>query len=124
MMTPSLAERDWARGKRKAETVIANYGFTDGSGDWYITIDTEKCSGCGNCPEVCPAKILDVGVDEIDIFREKPVAFVKHEERKRIKYRCARCRPGCGAEPAPCVGICEPKAITHSEGWKLQFGSK
>jgi ferredoxin len=101
--------------------MIANYGFKDGSGDWYVTIDTDKCNGCGKCPEVCPAKILEVGPDEIDIFREEPVAFVKHEERKKVRYRCAPCQPGYGAEPAPCVGICEPKAITHSEGWKICF---
>ena len=37
----------------------------------------------GSAQEVCPAKILEVGPDEIDIFREEPVAFVKHEERKK-----------------------------------------
>ena len=41
--------------------MIANYGFRDGSGDWYVTIDTDKCNGCSKCPEVCPAKILEVG---------------------------------------------------------------
>ena len=69
-------------------------------------------------------KILEVGPDEIDIFREEPVAFVKHEERKKIRYSCAPCRPGYGAEPAPCVGVCEPKAISHSEGWKILYGHK
>ena len=74
------------------EDMIANYGFKDGSGDWYVTIDTDKCNGCGKCPEVCPAKILEVGPDEIDIFREEPVAFVKHEERKKVRYSCAPCQ--------------------------------
>ncbi len=104
--------------------MIAHYGFEDGSGDWYVTIDTDRCNGCGKCPEVCPAKILQVGPDEMDLFREKLVASVKHEDRKSIKYACAPCRPGCGAEPAPCVAICDPKAITHSEGWKTCFGNQ
>ncbi len=104
--------------------MISNYGFKDGSGDWYVTIDTDECNGCGKCTEACPAKILEVGPDEIDLFREKPVASVKHGDRQRVKYGCAPCRPGYGAEPAPCVAICELKAITHSEGWKLQFGPK
>jgi len=104
--------------------MIANYGFKDGSGEWYVTIDTDKCNGCGKCPQVCPAKILEVGPEAMDIFREEPVASVKDEERKKIKFNCAPCRPGYGAAPAPCVEICEPKAITHSEGWKLRFGSK
>ncbi len=105
--------------------MIANYGFTDGSGDWYVTIDTDKCDGCRKCAQVCPAKILDAGRDEIDILREEPVAFVKHEERKKIKYSCAPCKPGYGAEPAPCIAACESKAISHSDGWKnLYQGSR
>ncbi len=102
--------------------MIANYGFKDGSGEWYVTIDTDKCNGCGKCAEVCPVKILKVGPDEIDIFREEPVAFVKHEERKKVRYSCAPCRPGYGESLAPCVGSCEPRAISHSEGWKLLYG--
>jgi ferredoxin len=102
--------------------MIANYGFKDGSGDWYVTIDTDKCNGCGKCPEVCPAKILEVGPDEIDLFREKPVASVKQNEQNKIKYSCAPCQPGYGKELAPCSGVCKLKAISHSEGWKLQFG--
>ena len=106
------------------ESMITNYGFKDGSGDWYVVIDTNKCNGCGKCPEVCPAKILEVGPDEIDIFREEPVAFIKHEERKKVRYSCAPCRPGYGEEPPPCGRICEPKAFSFSEGWKLLYGHK
>ncbi len=104
--------------------MIANYGFTDGSGDWYVTIDTGKCDGCGRCLGVCPAKILDVGPDEIDVFRQEPVAFVKRTERKKIRYCCAPCRPGYGDTPSPCVRVCESKAISHSEGWKTLYGRK
>lgn len=104
--------------------MIANYGFKDASGEWYVTVDTDRCNGCGKCLEACPAKILAVGPDEIDLFREQPVAFVKQEERKKIKYSCAPCRPGYGKKPAPCSGVCESKAISHSEAWKLQFGSR
>ena len=101
--------------------MIANYGFKDGSGDWYVTIDTDKCNGCSKCVEVCPAKALEVGPDEIDVFREEPVAFIKQEERKKIRYTCAPCKPGFGAEPAPCVAACEPRAISHSDGWKKVY---
>jgi Fe-S-cluster-containing hydrogenase component 2 len=65
-----------------------------------------------------------VGPDEMDIFRKEPVAFVKHQERKKVRYSCAPCRPGYADEPAPCVGVCEPKAISHSEGWKVLYGRK
>ncbi len=29
--------------------MLANYGYKDGSGDRFITIDTGKCDGCGPC---------------------------------------------------------------------------
>jgi ferredoxin len=106
------------------ENMIAHYGFKDGSGDWYVVIDTDKCNGCGKCQEVCPAKILEVGPDEMDILREEPVAFVKHKEGKKVRYSCAPCRPGYGEQPAPCVGACESKAISHSDGWKRLYGHK
>ncbi len=101
--------------------MIANYGFRDGSGDWYVIIDTAKCNGCGQCPGVCPAKILEVGPDEIDLLREEPVAFVKDEERKKVRYSCAPCKPGYGDEPTPCFKVCKPKAISFSTGWKKLY---
>ncbi|NWF93313.1 MAG: 4Fe-4S binding protein [Syntrophaceae bacterium] len=102
--------------------MIANYGFKDGSGDWFITIDTDRCNGCGKCANVCPAKILEIGPDEIDVSREESVAFIKHEERKKIRYACAPCKPGYGRKPPACVEVCQPGAISHSEGWKLMHG--
>jgi len=101
--------------------MIAHYGFKDGSGDWYVIIDTDKCNGCSRCAEVCLAKALEVGPDEMDIFREEPVAFIKREECKKIRYTCAPCKPWAGAEPAPCVAACETKAISHSDGWKKLY---
>ena len=102
--------------------MIANYGFKDGSGDWFVTINTDKCNGCGKCVAVCPPKILEVGSDEFDLFREEPVVSVKQDQRKKVRYSCAPCRPGYDLNPAPCVGTCESGAIAHSEGWKLLYG--
>jgi Fe-S-cluster-containing hydrogenase component 2 len=101
--------------------MIAHYGFKDGSGDWYLIIDTDKCNGCSRCVEVCPAKALEVGPDEMDMFRKEPVASLKQGERKKIRYTCAPCKPGGGEEPAPCAAACETKAISHSDGWKKLY---
>jgi len=100
----------------------AYYGFKDGSGDWFLAIDTDKCNGCGKCVEACPANVLEVGDDEYDPFREEPVAKVRVEERKKIRYSCAPCRPGYGDEPTPCSAACETGAVSHAEGWKLMYG--
>ena len=44
--------------------VIANYGYQDASGDYYITIDTDKCTGCGECAKICPKNILEMIEDD------------------------------------------------------------
>ena len=41
----------------------ANYGYADGTGDYYITIDTDKCEFCLKCVHNCPVKAI--------IFSEK-----------------------------------------------------
>jgi ferredoxin len=105
----------------------ANYGYKDGSGEYFITIDTDKCNGCGDCVPACPYGVLGVGEDPNDPFREEPVAFVTDAQRKKLRYTCASCKPyltslaGVQTEVSlremknlPCVAACEPGAITHS----------
>ena len=92
----------------------ANYGYKDGSGEFYITIDTELCNGCSKCVEACPENVLEVAEDELDPLSEDLVARVSDEHRKKIKYSCAPCKPTTGPVTLPCVQICEPGAITHS----------
>lgn len=40
--------------------MLANYGYRDGSGDRFTTVDTDKCYGCGKCTEAGPAGVLGV----------------------------------------------------------------
>jgi ferredoxin len=94
--------------------MLANYGYKDGSGDWFITIDTDKCDGCGNCVEACPEGVLEVGPDPVDPFRDQPVATVAEAERKKIKYTCAPCKPSSGKRELLCLLACAPGAIIHS----------
>jgi NAD-dependent dihydropyrimidine dehydrogenase PreA subunit len=94
--------------------MLANYGYKDGSGDYFITIDTDKCDGCGQCVPACPFGVLEVGEDENDPFREGPVAKVSEFHRKKIKYSCAPCKPVKKRKPLPCMHVCIPDAITHS----------
>jgi NAD-dependent dihydropyrimidine dehydrogenase PreA subunit len=92
----------------------ANYGYKDGSGDYFITIDTELCDGCGDCIEACPAAIFEVGEDPHDPFSENPVAMVSEGQRNKIKYSCAQCKPDHDRPPLPCEAACGPGAISHS----------
>jgi ferredoxin len=102
--------------------MIAFYGFKDGSGDWFLSLDTEICNGCGKCIVSCPSQALEIADDEYDPFREGQVARVKEAERKKLRYTCAPCRPGYGEAEPPCHSACESQAITHSEGWKILYG--
>ena len=94
--------------------MIANYGYKDGSGDYFITIDTDKCNGCRDCVNACPGSGLDVGPDENDPLCDDEVAFVTEEERKKIKYTCAPCKPTADRQPLPCMTACKSGVISHS----------
>jgi ferredoxin len=94
--------------------MIANYGYKDGSGEYFISIDTEKCDGCGDCAKACPYGVLETKEDPNDPFREEPVAVVTEAERKKLKYTCGPCKPVTNPPPLPCVAACKPGALTHS----------
>jgi ferredoxin len=94
--------------------MLANYGYKDGSGDFFITIDTAKCNGCGDCVTVCPANIFDVDdQDPNDPMRDESVALVKAEKKNKLKYECSICKPN-SKPPLPCLESCNSGAISHS----------
>ncbi len=88
--------------------MITYYGYSDGSGEYYIVIDDAKCSGCGECVKLCPNSALQLENVFIDL-EDKTVAVVKEEHRKKIKYTCAPCKPEKGE--TPCVLGCQKGAI-------------
>jgi len=94
----------------------ANYGYKDGSGDFFIVIDTDKCTGCGLCIEACPEGVLELVENEFDIEAETPIVAVTKEHSQKIKYSCGPCKPAAGYTMAelPCVEVCEPCALDHS----------
>ena len=91
----------------------ANYGYKDGSGEYFITIDTDLCNSCGKCVEVCPVGVLEMAEDELDPLSDEIIVTVSEGHRKKIKYSCAPCKGGKTKE-LPCVKACEPGAISHS----------
>ena len=107
--------------------MIANYGYKDGSGEYFISIDTDKCNGCEKCLEACPQNVFETGSDDADPFREELVAKVGEANRKKLRYTCAPCKQylttlsGVKTEESdkeiaklPCVVACETGAIGHS----------
>ncbi len=88
--------------------MIAYYGYKDGSGEYYISIDVSKCNSCTKCIEKCPQKALEMITMMIEL-EDKIVSSVKEKYRKEIKYICASCSH---PNKTPCVLSCEQKAIT------------
>lgn len=92
----------------------ANFGYKDGSGEFFITIDTDKCNGCGECTPVCPAGILVLEENQYDPLAEVEIAVVKGANRHSLKYDCAPCKPAEFLAVLPCVIACKTAAISHS----------
>lgn len=95
--------------------MLANYGYSDGSGNYFITIDTDKCNACGACVTACPAQIFEVvNEDPNDPLNEDPLAVVVQEKKKKLKYECGFCKLPTDRPPLPCLMACKPGAISHS----------
>jgi Fe-S-cluster-containing hydrogenase component 2 len=94
--------------------MLATYGYADASGEFFITIDTDKCDGCRKCVEACPAGVFETALDENDPLSDQIVAKIAESERRRIKYTCGPCKPTSGARNLPCEQVCVYRAIVHS----------
>lgn len=93
--------------------MIANYGYKDGSGEYYISIDTDKCVACTAgraCLTACPKAMYESMVDDYD----DEVVCIKAEFRRNLAYDCAECKPSSGRVELPCIQACTPGAIKHS----------
>jgi ferredoxin len=93
--------------------MIANYGYKDGSGEYYISIDTDKCISCEAgraCLTGCPKGMFETMVDDYD----DEVVQIKQAFRRNLAYDCADCKPSSNRPALPCVTVCTPGAIKHS----------
>jgi Fe-S-cluster-containing dehydrogenase component len=92
--------------------MIANYGYRDAEGEFYITIDQGRCATCEQkpCVPACPRALF---AEEEDPYGER-VAAVDDRKRKQLKYECMGCKPLRDRPPLPCVSACPVGAIHHS----------
>ncbi len=102
-----FARERYAGGKTSPMKV--QYGYSDGTGEYFISIDNKLCDGCGECAAKCPA-----GIFKMEKSGTSQFAAVKDECRKKLASLCpgtANCPLGAGKN---CNSICRVKAITHS----------
>lgn len=100
------------------------YGYKDGAGTWYITIDTNVCDGCegmegsARCVDVCPSDMWELKPDEFAIMADddEMIAGIKEEHQKSVRYDCSPCKSpsGDGDGVAKCAQACPVDAISFS----------
>ncbi|AGL00929.1 hypothetical protein [Desulfallas gibsoniae] len=92
--------------------MIANYGYKDGAGEFFISIDTEKCASCVEkpCVKACPEQIFYIYEDDYD----DEVVGVRDKSRNQLQYICAPCKPSTGEPKLTCTEACTSGAIKHS----------
>jgi ferredoxin len=89
-----------------------SYGYTDATGDYYITVDTDKCNGCGDCVPVCPKDLLETHIDDYD----ETVIQVRPAVVKKLGFLCPGKESGqregsCGIA---CQAVCPFDVFEHS----------
>ena len=100
--------------------MIANYGYEDASGFYYISIDSNRCALCEehSCVAACPQAVLAIELDDYDDL----VALVTDDTHRRLYELCSPCKAsqeiasnaGEIDRTPPCVEACAMNALTHS----------
>lgn len=92
--------------------MLAYYGYKDGSGEYFITIDTSKCAKCDEkpCVKACPQKIVEI----VENDYEEEVVGIVEEYRNQLKFVCTPCKSTGKGNIVPCIEACFYSAITHS----------
>ncbi len=106
----ALFAEERCRGMGTADGSRVHYGYTDGTGDYFITIDAGRCDGCGECVPVCPSGIFEVVQENTG----QPKARVKEAARKNLAFLCPGF-PSCnGSLKVNCHSVCPKDAISHT----------
>ena len=106
----ALFARDRCQGKAAVVAGKAQYGYSDGTGHYFITIDTGRCDGCGECVAACPPAIFEVAAEDGGQLR----ARVKEEARKKLAMLCPGYEACSSKVERNCHGVCPGDAISHT----------
>jgi predicted CoA-substrate-specific enzyme activase len=104
-----FAEERYSGTARKEEMKV-HYGYSDGTGEYFITIDVGLCDGCGQCLPACPAGIFTIASDDTG----QPKARVKDELRKKLALLCPGFQSCHSEHEVNCHSACPRNAISHT----------
>ena len=104
----AIFARERYLGKESKEDGKRQYGYNDGTGDYYITIDLERCDGCGECVSACPEDIFEVVAED----GRQPIARVVEAARKRLSIVCPGYSSCSSRHLINCQSACPSDAIS------------
>ena len=87
-----------------------NYGYSDGTGEYFITVDNRRCDGCGECVLVCPGGVFSVARNDSD----EPKAVVREALRQELAFACPGLEACRRSLPRHCHAVCPQDALGHS----------
>jgi len=106
----ALFAEERCRGLGTKDEAKVHYGYSDGTGSYFITIETGRCDGCGECVSVCPSAVFEVVKDDDG----QPKAKVKEGARKKLAFLCPGF-PSCSSTlKVNCHSVCPKDAISHT----------
>ncbi len=93
--------------------MIAYYGFEDGSGSYYIKVDTNQCQRCTDkpCINACANMLFEKAESDFD---GEVVEIPKHKQRM-VQSACENCKLVAHSnDTLPCHKACPYRAIEHT----------
>ena len=106
----AIYARERYLGKESEDTGKVQYGYNDATGDYYITIDSERCDSCGECVSACPEAIFEIVTED----GHRPKAVVAESARKRLSILCPGYDSCSSSFKVNCRSACSKDAISLS----------
>ncbi len=106
----AIYAREKYTGRETGGNGKTQYGYNDATGDYFITIDSGKCDGCGECATACPSGIFEIITEN----GQQPKAVVKESVRKKLSIICPGYDSCNGKVRTNCQKTCPNDAVILS----------